>query len=58
VVLHGNDEVMVDDVKNIGAAIGVHLNERNMFGVLARKGKGKKSGDEGAVLEEESVVRV
>jgi len=41
VVLHGNDEVMVDDVKNIGAAIGVHLNERNMFGCLQERGKGR-----------------
>ena len=58
VVMHGNNKVMEDYVKNIGAAIEVQLNDRNMFGVLARKGKGKKSGDEGAVLEEESVVRV
>jgi len=58
VVLHGNDEVMEDDVKNIGATIGVQLNDRNMFGVLARKGKGKKKGVEGEVLEEESVVKV
>ena len=58
VVPHGNDKVMEDDVKNIGVAIRVQLNERNMFGVLARKGKGKKTGDEGEVLEVESMVKV
>lgn len=56
VVLHGNEKVMEDDVKNIGAAIGVQLNDRNMFGVLARKGKAKKKGGKGRVVEEGSVV--
>jgi len=45
VVLHGNDKVVEDDVKGIWAAIGVQLTDSNMFGVLSRKGKGKKKRD-------------
>ena len=43
VVLHGNEKVVEDDVIGLGAAIGVKLTDKNMFGVLARKGRGKIS---------------
>jgi hypothetical protein len=43
VVLHGSEKVVREDVRNIGDIIGVPLSEtQNMFGVLARKEKGKK----------------
>lgn len=42
VTLHGSEKVLEDDVIGLGAAIGVQLSDKNMFGVLARKGKGKK----------------
>jgi hypothetical protein len=44
VVVHGNEKVVVDDVKGIGEAIGVQFNgnNHNMFGVLSRKGRGRK----------------
>lgn len=42
VTLHGSEKVLEDHVQGIGAAIGVQLSDKNMFGVLARKGKGKK----------------
>ncbi|KEH25500.1 DUF4283 domain protein [Medicago truncatula] len=42
VTLHGSEKVFEDDVQGIGAVIGVQLSDKNMFGVLERKGKGKK----------------
>lgn len=43
VVVHGNEKVVVDDVKGIGEAIGVQFNgsNNNMFGVLSRRGRGR-----------------
>jgi hypothetical protein len=43
VVLHGNEEVAVEDVWGIGKAIGVKFDgeNHNMFSVLSRAGKGK-----------------
>jgi len=40
VVLHGDEEVAVEDVWGIGKAIGVRFNgdKANMFDVLSRKG--------------------
>jgi len=47
VVLHGNEKVVEDDVRGIWETIGVQLTDNNMFGVLARKGRGKKRGPAG-----------
>jgi hypothetical protein len=45
VVLHGSEKVVREDVINIRDTIGVQLSGcSNMFGVLAKKGKGKKQG--------------
>jgi hypothetical protein len=45
VVLHGSEKVVREDVVNLGDTIGVQLSGcSNMFGVLAKKGKGKKKG--------------
>ncbi|MCI80061.1 hypothetical protein A2U01_0101332, partial [Trifolium medium] len=43
--MHGNETVAVEDVRGIGAAIGVQLNgeEANMFSVLSRGGKVRRS---------------
>ncbi|MCI97151.1 hypothetical protein A2U01_0118451, partial [Trifolium medium] len=45
VVMQGNDEVGVDDVKEVGNAIGVKLtgDKENMFSMLARTGKAKQA---------------
>jgi len=52
VVMHGSDKVVGEDLRSIGATIGVRLNEsNNMFGVLERKGKGKKKESAGVVGE-------
>jgi len=70
VAVHGNEKVVMEDVKGIGEAIGVQFygNNNNMFGVLSRKGRGRKEGrcegkdgGEGATVEvlvEGVVVRV
>ncbi|PNX88720.1 cysteine-rich receptor-like protein kinase, partial [Trifolium pratense] len=44
VVMQGNEHVAVDDVRSVGEAIGVQLkgDTKNMFSVLARKGKPKQ----------------
>jgi len=51
VVMHGSEKVVQEDVRSIRETIGVQFNgSHNMFGVLVRKGKGKKKGtvvDEG-----------
>lgn len=54
VVVHGNEKVVVDDVKGIGEAISVQFNgsNNNMFGVLSRRGgererRGGVKGDMG-----------
>ena len=42
-VMHGSEKVVREDMRSLGETICVRLNEcNNMFGVLARKGKGKK----------------
>jgi len=43
VVMHGDEKVAVEDVWGIGKAIGVQFNgdTHNMFGLLARDGKGR-----------------
>jgi hypothetical protein len=50
VVLHGNEEVAVEDVWGIGKAIGVKFNvdNANMFSVLSRGGskRGREEGGE------------
>ncbi|MCI06305.1 DUF4283 domain protein, partial [Trifolium medium] len=45
VVVQGRDQIVVDDVKEVGQAIGVHFNgvNENMFSVLSRAGKFKKA---------------
>ena len=44
-VLHGSEKVVREDVRLVGDTIGVQLGGcKNMFGVLAKKGKGKKKG--------------
>jgi hypothetical protein len=45
VVLQGNDQVVVDDIREIGQAIGIKLkgDNENMFSVLARAGKVKQA---------------
>ncbi|PNX54895.1 hypothetical protein L195_g048518 [Trifolium pratense] len=45
VVMQGNDKVAADDVRTVGEAIGVQIkgDTKNMFSVLARKGKPKQS---------------
>jgi hypothetical protein len=52
VVMHGNEKVAMEDVWGIGKAIGIQFNgeTHNMFGVLARKGRGmgvKRSSEVG-----------
>jgi len=44
VVLHGNEEVAVEDVQLIGKTIGVKFNEdkSNMFNALFRSSSGKQ----------------
>jgi len=44
VVIHGKEEVVVDDVRGIGKAIGVKFNgdKMNMFNLLSRVGREKK----------------
>ena len=43
VIVHGSEKVLREDARNIGDTIGVKLGEcNNMFGVLAKKGMGKK----------------
>ncbi|MCI45414.1 sulfate transporter, partial [Trifolium medium] len=49
VVMHGNEQLAMDDVCGIGKAIGVKFNKdnvnmfsANMLSALARSGKGKK----------------
>ena len=43
VVMHGSEKVVREDVRNIGETIGVQFNgSNNMFGVLAKRGRGKK----------------
>ena len=43
VVLHGSEKVAMDDVRSLGESIGAQFNGSHiMFGVLARRGKGKK----------------
>jgi len=45
VVMHGSEKVVREDVRSIGETIAVQLSgSHNIFGVLARKGKGKKKG--------------
>ena len=45
VTIHGSEKVVREDVRSIGDTIGVKLGGcNNMFGVLARKAKGKKNG--------------
>ncbi|XP_039690367.1 uncharacterized protein [Medicago truncatula] len=61
VVLHGSDKVVAEDVKTLGESIGVNLSGyNNRFGVLARKGMGKKKklafGDGGSGGAVEGVV--
>lgn len=43
VVMHGNEQVAVEDVSGIGKAISVKFNgdSHNMFNVVSRAGKGK-----------------
>ncbi|PNX99301.1 hypothetical protein L195_g022566, partial [Trifolium pratense] len=45
VVMKGSEQVVVDDVKEVGKAIGVNYNggNENMFSVLARRGIAKKT---------------
>jgi hypothetical protein len=45
VVLQGNDQVVVDDIREVGQAIGIKLkgDNENMFSVLARAGKVKQA---------------
>ncbi|MCH82498.1 cysteine-rich receptor-like protein kinase, partial [Trifolium medium] len=45
VVMQGNDNVAADDVRTVGEAIGVQIkgDTKNMFSVLARKGRSKQS---------------
>jgi len=48
VVMHGSETVVREDLRSLGETIGVRLNgSNNMFGVLARKGKGKKKESAG-----------
>ncbi|PNX67736.1 hypothetical protein L195_g063659, partial [Trifolium pratense] len=44
VVMQGNDKVAADDVRTVGEALGVQIkgDSKNMFSVLARKGKPKQ----------------
>lgn len=55
VIVHGSEKVLREDARSIGDTIGVQLGEcNNMFGVLARKGVGKKkrlASVEGGVKE-------
>jgi len=52
VVLHGDEDVAVEDVWGIGKAIGVRFNggKANMFDVLFRKGRRRQIGEEGSVV--------
>ncbi|MCI80589.1 hypothetical protein A2U01_0101860, partial [Trifolium medium] len=45
VVMQGSEQVVMEDVRDVGQAIGVKLqgNNENMFSVLARPGKEKKT---------------
>ncbi|MCI63441.1 endonuclease/exonuclease/phosphatase family protein, partial [Trifolium medium] len=44
VVLHGNEQVVREDVRELGQTIGVNFNGAsvNMFDVLSRGGRGSK----------------
>jgi hypothetical protein len=44
VAVHGNEQMVVDDIWGIGQTIGVTFRgaKKNMFNVLSRAGKGKK----------------
>ncbi|GAU47312.1 hypothetical protein TSUD_283800 [Trifolium subterraneum] len=46
VVMHGNQQVVEEDVKGVGEAIGLTVNDEgeNMFSVLVRGGRDKKKG--------------
>jgi hypothetical protein len=47
--MHGNEKVVVEDVWEVGKAIGVKFNgdHANMFNVLSRTGRRKKGVGEG-----------
>jgi hypothetical protein len=53
VVLHGNEQVAVDDVWGIGKSIGIKFNgdKANMFNVLSHRGRRSVCGGGGSVGE-------
>ncbi|MCI47073.1 sulfate transporter, partial [Trifolium medium] len=53
VVMHGNEQMAVEDVWGIGKAIGVKFNgdNANMFSVLSRAGKRQQAKSGGAPAE-------